>query len=287
MNQVSKVFDRKGMPLLAAAFAILFVLETARQLRQRKISRVKRVIVNTVVSIPAFSLLRFLLLPVMIKLSGGQRRSGVSVAPHLPSHFLRNLAVFLLLDASNYLWHVLLHKIPLLWRFHVVHHSDPDLDISTALRFHFGEIVASVLFRAPAVAFIGASARQIVFYEIVFEAATQFHHSNTKIPFHAERILSHFIVTPRMHGIHHSVIKNETDSNYSVIFSFWDRLFKTLRLNVHQHEVVTGVPMYPDAGDLTIGQLLSLPFKKVKSWNKELLERDNASKNPDVKKLLP
>jgi sterol desaturase/sphingolipid hydroxylase (fatty acid hydroxylase superfamily) len=104
----------------------------------------------------------------------------------------------------------------------------------------------------------------VLIYEIIFEAATQFHHSNTKLPFKLEKALNKLIVTPRMHGIHHSMIKRETDSNYSVIFSFWDRLHRTVRLNIHQDEIVTGVPTYPDEKELTIGKLWKLPFTSIR-----------------------
>ncbi|MEO6330831.1 MAG: sterol desaturase family protein, partial [Ginsengibacter sp.] len=122
----------------------------------------------------------------------------------------------------------------------------------------------------------GASPLIVLIYEIAFEAATQFHHSNTKLPFRFEKFLNYLIVTPRMHGIHHSMIKNETDSNYSVIFSFWDRIHKTVRLNVSQNQIVTGVPPYHEEKELTIGKLLKLPFTKIRPWKKsEIIEEGN------------
>lgn len=153
----------------------------------------------------------------------------------------KSVITFLLLDYSNYIWHILLHKLPILWRFHLVHHTDLDLDITTAFRFHFGEMIGSVFFRGAAIVLTGASPIMVLIYEIAFEAATQFHHSNTRLPFRLEKALNTLIVTPRMHGIHHSIIKRETDSNYSIIFSFWDRLHKAVRLNIQQNEIVTGV----------------------------------------------
>ncbi|MEO6539796.1 MAG: sterol desaturase family protein, partial [Ferruginibacter sp.] len=181
---------------------------------------------------------------------------------------IKFVMAFLLLDYSNYIWHILLHKLPVLWRFHLVHHTDLDLDITTAFRFHFGELIASVFFRGAGILLTGASPLMVLIYEIAFEAATQFHHSNTKLPFRFEKFLNYLIVTPRMHGIHHSIIKNETDSNYSVIFSFWDRIHETVRLNVPQNQIVTGVPAYNEEKELTIGKLLKLPFTKIRQWKK-------------------
>jgi sterol desaturase/sphingolipid hydroxylase (fatty acid hydroxylase superfamily) len=224
-------------------------------------------VTNSIVSIPAFSLLRFLLLPVMVKLAMKNRSTRFGLAYRLPAHpLIRHMVVFLLLDYTNYLWHLLLHKLPLLWRFHVVHHSDPDLDLTTAFRFHFGELIGSVLYRGSTVYGIGASPVQVLVYEAVFEGATQFHHTNMKLPYRLEQWLSKAIVTPRMHGIHHSIVRRETDSNYSVIFSVWDRLHNTLRLNVPQEKVVTGLPTYSNAEELTIPFLWKLPFTKIRPW---------------------
>ena len=101
----------------------------------------------------------------------------------------------------------------------------------------------------------------VIIYEIAFEAATEFHHSNTRLPLGTEQLLNKLIVTPRMHGIHHSVNARERDSNFSVIFTFWDSLHKTLNLSVHQDDVIIGVPQYQGAKELTSGSLLSMPFR--------------------------
>lgn len=149
-----------------------------------------------------------------------------------------------MLDYGNYLWHLLNHYVPFLWRFHNVHHIDLDLDVTTAIRFHYGEIVLSVFSRGAIILILGASPLLILVYEIFFEAATNFHHSNLRLPYHWEKLITKFIVTPRMHGIHYSIVKRETDSNFSVIFSFWDRIHQTLRLNIPSHAINIGVPAY-------------------------------------------
>lgn len=265
---IKAIFDTYGAPILIALFAILFLVESRFQLRKRVQSRWKCLFINFIVSIPAFALLRLLFIPAMVWLAV-QNQSwhlGVNYWFDAPAIFKATIS-FLLLDYSNYIWHILLHKLPVLWRFHLVHHTDPDLDISTAFRFHFGEMIGSVIFRGAAIVLIGASPILVLIYEIAFEAATQFHHSNIKLPFKFEKALNYLLVTPRMHGIHHSMIKRETDSNYSIIFSFWDRIHKTVRLNIHQDEIVTGVPSYTDERELTIGKLWALPFKAIKPWN--------------------
>lgn len=266
---IKSIFDSYGTPILIGLFIILFIVETKFQLRKRVQNRWKRIVINFIVSIPAFVLLRLLFIPAMIWLAvkNQQWHFGLNYLFDAPQ-WIHIAISFLLLDYSNYLWHIVLHKFPLMWRFHLVHHTDLDLDITTAFRFHFGEMIGSLIFRGAAILLIGASLWIVLIYEIVFEAATQFHHSNTKLPFKFEKVLNYLIVTPRMHGIHHSMIKEETDSNYSIIFSFWDRVHKTVRLKIHQNEIVTGVPTYVDEKELTIGNLLKMPFTKIRKWNK-------------------
>ncbi len=278
---IKSVFDTYGGIILVTLFVILFFIESRSPLRKRMQGRWKRIFINSMLSIPAFALLRLLFIPAVVWLAvqNQQWRFGVNYLweGSLWTHVVTS---FLLLDYSNYLWHILLHKLPVLWRFHLVHHSDLDLDISTAFRFHFGEMIGSVIFRGAAILLIGVSPVWVIVYEIAFEAATQFHHSNTKLAFRLEKILNYILVTPRMHGIHHSMVRKETDSNYSVIFSFWDRLHNTVRLNVHQHEVVIGIPHYADEKELSIGQLLKLPFTKIRGW-----EKSERSSGEDVNQM--
>lgn len=280
---IKAIFDTYGTPLLIALFAILFLVENKFQLRKRVHNRWKRMFINFIVSIPAFALLRLLFIPLMVWLAVQNQTWQFGVNYLYESSFAGKAVVsFLLLDYSIYIWHILLHKLPILWRFHLVHHTDLDLDVTTAFRFHFGEMIGSIFYRGAAILVIGASPLMVLIYEIVFEAATQFHHSNMKLPYRFEKILNYIIVTPRMHGIHHSMIKKETDSNYSVIFSFWDRIHKTVRLNVHQNEIVTGVPSYADERELTIGKLWTLPFKSIRQWKDS--ERQTDKKFNQLKK---
>lgn len=271
---IRPIFDTYGGPILVLIFVLLFVLESKFQLRKRVQGRWKRIFINFVVSIPSFALLRFLFIPLMVWLAykNEEWKFGLNYLYDAPLWF-NSVIAFLLLDYSNYAWHIVLHKMPLMWRFHIVHHTDLDLDITTSFRFHFGELIGSVFFRGAAVILIGISPWMVLIYEIAFEASNQFQHSNLKIPFRFEKALNKIFVTPRMHGIHHSMKKRETDSNFSIVFSFWDRLHQTIRLNVHQDEVVTGVPVYPDAKELTIINLLKLPFTKIREWTEDADEK--------------
>ncbi|MEO8713053.1 MAG: sterol desaturase family protein [Parafilimonas sp.] len=276
---IKQIFDTYGFIILTSIFIILFLIETKFKLRKRLQSRFKRILVNVIVSIPAFVLLRFMLIPALMWLAVKNEtwHFGLNFLFVLPT-WLENIIAFILLDYIIYWWHIIMHRMPLMWRFHIVHHTDIDMDVTTAFRFHFGELIGSVIFRGAMVLLIGASPLIILIYEIIFEAETQFHHSNTRLPFRFEKLLNKIIVTPRMHGIHHSIIKKETDSNYATIFSFWDRLHKTIRLNIHQDDIIIGVPAYHDEKELTVGHLLKLPFTKIKEW-KDDDRNETGSKN--------
>jgi len=156
--------------------------------------------------------------------------------------------------------------VPLFWRFHNVHHTDLDLDVSTAARFHFGEMIFSVAFLSLAVILFGIAPIMFLIFFITLEAATLFHHSNWRLPIWFERILNRVIVTPRMHGIHHSIVQRETNSNWGTIFCWWDKLHRTLRRDIAQNEITIGVAAYRDENELSLGKLLALPFRKQSPW---------------------
>jgi sterol desaturase/sphingolipid hydroxylase (fatty acid hydroxylase superfamily) len=168
------------------------------------------------------------------------------------------------MDYTTYLWHRLNHAAPL-WRFHAVHHTDLDLDASTAARFHVGELVASVAARAVQVLVVGVSPGGALVWEVAELLAAEFHHSNLRLPVSIERPLACVFVTPRMHGIHHSIVERETSSNWSVVLSCWDRLHRTLRLDVPQAEIVIGVPAYRDPRELGVLALLAMPFRQQRA----------------------
>src|SRR5439155_20729545 len=124
----------------------------------------------------------------------------------------------------------------------------------------------SGIFRAGAVLLIGAGPGTVLAYEVIFEASVAFHHSNWRLPYRLERAISWVMVTPRMHGIHHSVVRRETNSNYSNLLNVWDRLHRTIRLNVPQDQITIRVPGYRDEYDLTVWGLLMLPFRRQKEY---------------------
>jgi len=175
--------------------------------------------------------------------------------------------VLVLMDYTFYLWHVMTHRVSFLWRFHVVHHADLDLDASTALRFHLGELLLGVPYQAAQVLLIGITPATYSIWQTTFLVAILFHHSALKLPYEWERRLSWFLVTPRMHGIHHSIVRSESDANWSSGLNIWDRLHGTLRLNVPQEQVSIGVPAYRTADAVRFPKLVAMPFvPQPPSW---------------------
>lgn len=140
------------------------------------------------------------------------------------------LGAVLILDAWTYVWHRLNHAIPFFWRFHRVHHSDNRLDVSTASRFHVGEIFFSSLLRIPIILLVGIYAWELVLYETLLFAVVQFHHANLGLPPAVDRAIRAVIVSPDMHKVHHSRYQPETDSNYASVLSIWDRIGRSFRM---------------------------------------------------------
>lgn len=131
----------------------------------------------------------------------------------------------LLLDVLIYWWHRANHEVPFLWRFHEVHHLDRFLDTTSALRFHFGEVLLSALARAGVILLLGFPFASVLVFEVLVIFSAVFHHSNLRLPAGLERALSRIIITPSIHWVHHHAVRSDTDSNYGTIFSFWDPLF--------------------------------------------------------------
>lgn len=195
------------------------------------------------------------------------RRWGLAKRCALPGWLGGALAV-VLLDYSLYAWHILLHRVPLLWRFHVVHHIDLDLDASTALRFHCAELALSVPWRAGAILLAGAGRLPTQLWQTATLLSIMFHHANLRLPLGLERRLVRLIVTPRMHGIHHSAVRTHTDANWSSGLTLWDRLHGTLRLDVAQDRITIGVPAYREP--MSAPELLGLPLRTARpAWLRE------------------
>lgn len=170
------------------------------------------------------------------------------------------LAVFALFDFWMYLWHRANHRAALLWRLHRAHHNDIMMDSTTALRFHPFEIIISAILNLGIVALLGMDLTQIIVYNAFLQAVILFHHSNIALPEKFDRILRAVIVTPNMHRVHHSVEYKETNSNYSSVFSFWDRIFATFRKRQDTHSIIYGLRILRDRKWQGARGFLAIPF---------------------------
>jgi sterol desaturase/sphingolipid hydroxylase (fatty acid hydroxylase superfamily) len=263
----STILDNCGGPALLVLTCLLLVLEYRQPLRQWVQKIFRRTVTNAGVSVPAFLVLRLGLIPAELAGAYWAREAHFGVLNVIPMPpWLHGVLTFLLMDYLLYVWHVLSHKVPFLWRFHNVHHTDLDLSVLTAIRFHFGEMILSGVFRVAGVLLLGGGAVAVLVYEVIFEASVAFQHSNWRLPCRLERALVWVIITPRMHGIHHSIVRAEADSNFTNLFSVWDRLHGTLRLNVPQQQITIGVPAYRAEDELGILPLLLLPFRAQKDY---------------------
>jgi sterol desaturase/sphingolipid hydroxylase (fatty acid hydroxylase superfamily) len=244
------------------AVAALFVAERLRPLRARKEPGAARVARNLTIGLLAGATTAASEFPLIAPVQRLAERKNLGLLRLVPlPRTLRAIVGFLLLDYTLYVWHWLNHHAPFLWRFHAVHHIDLDLDSTTGVRFHFGELTLAAGFRATQVLLIGVDRVTLRFWQQLLVGSVVFHHSNLELPVQVERRLTCVLVTPRMHGIHHSMRADETDSNYSSLLSWWDRLHRSLRLDVPQAAVTIGVPGFSTPEDVSLAASLSLPFR--------------------------
>jgi sterol desaturase/sphingolipid hydroxylase (fatty acid hydroxylase superfamily) len=229
-----------------------------RRQREPKLRRMRR---NAVVGGLSAATVQLCEQPLVLPLARlvERRRWGLLHRVHLPTP-VRTLVALAALDYTLYLWHILVHRVPGLWRFHRVHHADLDLDASTAIRFHFGELLASVPWRAAQVVVFGIDARTLQTWQTLTLMSVLFHHSNVRLPAEFERAVGYLLVTPRMHGIHHSRAAGEMDSNWSSGSSIWDRLHGTLRQDVEQDDIEIGVPSLDGPTDVSLQRMLAAPL---------------------------
>jgi sterol desaturase/sphingolipid hydroxylase (fatty acid hydroxylase superfamily) len=175
--------------------------------------------------------------------------------------WLAFVLAFLLLDFAIWAQHLVLHRLPWLWRLHRVHHCDTAMDVSTAFRFHPVEIFASLAFKVALVLLLGAPAGAVIAFEIVLGAGALFTHANLAIPQRLEPVLRLALITPALHVIHHSPNPIETNSNYGFSFNFWDRLFGTYRPVRLEQDGDIGLEDWRANNDQTLPAMLANPFK--------------------------
>ena len=245
------------------AVGALLVAERRRPLRRQKEPGPSRVARNDTIGLLAGVTTAASEFPLVTPVQQLAERYRLGVLRRLPMpRVLRMLLGFLLLDYPLYVWHWLNHRAPFLWRFHAVHHLDRDLDSTTGLRFHFGELAMAAAFRALQVVLLGVDRQTLRLWQQMLVLSVVFHHSNLELPLGIDAGLNAVVVTPRMHGIHHSTRADEADSNFSSLLSCWDRLHRSLRLDVAAEDVTIGVAGFSRPEDVTLERSLTLPFRE-------------------------
>ena len=249
-----------GALLLFSGLEAVFPKKARTQLRQsRWMTHIGLTIINTVA-------VRLLGPIVALAVAGWAALNNIGLfnLTDWPDWFEIALS-FILLDFAIYLQHIATHKIPILWRIHKVHHSDLDLDASSALRFHPIEIMLSMIYKCGLALLIGPAIIAVLIFEICLNASAIFNHANLALPNWCDRFLRLFIVTPDMHRVHHSIIPNETDRNFGFNFSIWDRVFRTYcaQPKAGHDKMTIGLSEHQTSEPTGLIWSLKLPFAKT------------------------
>ncbi|MWD26562.1 sterol desaturase family protein [Aquicoccus sp. SCR17] len=248
-------------------FALFALAEAARPRRDRALGRWTRWRTNWGVLLGGQVALRLLalalpLLAVGAALDAEAAAWGLFNVTPWPAWLEVTLAV-IVLDLAIWAQHLAMHRVPWLWRLHRVHHADRDVDVTTALRFHPGEIALSMLWKVGVVYALGASALAVVIFEIVLNGLAMFNHANLGLSARSDALLRRVVVTPDMHRVHHSVHRDEHNRNYGFCLSAWDHLFRTYRAQPQGgHRGMTLGLEWQDASPARLFWSLALPFRR-------------------------
>lgn len=257
------MIDLANMQIFAAAaiLMLLWTLEWAVPFLPNRQGRIKHSSRNIAVGLFNSAILAVLYAPVLFDLTDWTKNNnfGLLNLVNLPIWTATILAI-LFQDAWMYLWHRANHRFSILWRFHKVHHSDPEMDASTAVRFHTGEILISAVLRLGVIAILGLSLWQVLLYDLLIIPVILFHHSNVLFPERFDKPFRALFATPAMHRVHHSPERRETDSNYGTIFSFWDRIGRSFRLREGETGVRYGLSEFTENETEKFSVLALMPF---------------------------
>ena len=238
--------------------------EAAAPRRPRAYSRFTRWPGNLAIVALNTALIRVVLPTTAVALAVLGAKRGWGLFNNLPfPSWIEVVASVVILDAAIYLQHVMFHAVPALWRVHRMHHADLDFDVTTGARFHPIEIVLSMLIKFGAVVALGPPALGMLVFEVLLNATSMFNHGNARIPARLDRYLRWFVVTPDMHRVHHSIVVNETNSNFGFNLPWWDRLLGTYRDQpaASQEGMTIGIEQFREARELWLDRMLLQPLR--------------------------
>ncbi|HBH60396.1 MAG TPA: fatty acid hydroxylase [Nitrospiraceae bacterium] len=273
--------EKDAVIRLGFFFGVLIIMAIWELMWPRRVltmSKLSRWLSNLGIVLLDNVLIRILFPVLVIGLAamGQENKWGLLNNIQLPYWMSVGLGV-LALDLVVYLQHLMFHAVPVIWRLHMMHHADLDIDVTTGLRFHPLEIIISMFIKLSTVAALGPSVLTVLIFEVTLNATAMFNHSNVKMPFHVDRLLRLLVVTPDMHRVHHSVTIRETNSNFGFNFPWWDRMFGTYRAQpVAGHEGMTiGLSQFRDPKRNNLFRMLILPFVgdpgaySINRWGRE------------------
>lgn len=243
---------------------VLIGLEAVLPRKKRVLPRLMRWFPNIAIAFLNGAILKLLLPLGAVGAATLAQNGGFGLFNIVPMpQWVAIIIAFMLLDLAIYAQHRLFHVVPWLWRLHKMHHADTEIDVTTGIRFHPLEALLSMVIKIGVVMLLGAPIIAVIIFEIVLNAGAMFSHSNLKLPLSLEKVLRLFIVTPDMHRVHHSVLREEHDSNYGFSFAFWDRLFGTYQAQpVAGHEEMRiGLNEFRGEEEARLDKILTQPFR--------------------------
>ncbi|NQY95058.1 MAG: sterol desaturase family protein [Campylobacteraceae bacterium] len=253
------------MSFFLGLLAIMGIWELKKPKRVPKISKAKRWL-NNLGLVFFNSFISRIILPIAstgMAVLAVQNNWGVfnyyNVSP-----LIATIAFVIVMDFIIYIQHVMVHAIPLFWRFHRVHHADLDYDVTTGARFHTIEIIFSMFIKLIAIILLGPSVFAVILFEVILNGMAMFNHGNVGLPKSFDTLLRFFIVTPDMHRVHHSIEEDETNSNFGFNLTWWDRIFGTYRKEVRKGQVHMTIGLKnirnPKETNFILGMLV-IPFR--------------------------
>lgn len=262
------IINHENALRMSVFISILLVMMAAETLLPRKArvqARPKRWTANLLLVVIDSLVLRLVFPIVAVGVAAKTAQSGWGLFNLIAlPQWLSVLAAIIILDMMIYWQHVISHKWAPLWALHKVHHSDRDIDVTTALRFHPLEIILSMAYKMALIWLLGAPVIAVIIFEILLNGCAMFNHANLRLPKGVDKVLRAIIVTPDMHRVHHSAIERETNSNYGFSTSLWDRLFRsyTPQPSKGHDDMLIGLEAYQTQGPESLLWALSLPFKQ-------------------------
>jgi sterol desaturase/sphingolipid hydroxylase (fatty acid hydroxylase superfamily) len=258
--------ESEGLIRLGFFFGILIIMALCEVFAPRRAlttSKTTRWFSNLSIVFVNTAIVRFLSPALAIPMAMSAQESGWGLLNywHLPYGLSVVLGV-LILDFVIYVQHVMFHTLPMLWKLHMMHHADMDIDVTTGARFHPVEIYFSMLIKISAIAVFGPPVLAVLIFEVLLNGTAMFNHSNFRLPLGIDKHLRLLVVTPDMHRVHHSVVIRETNSNFGFNFPWWDRFLGTYRDQpAAGHEGMTiGLSQFRDEKRLTLPWMIALPF---------------------------